>query len=178
MSKTFKKLGKSKLTGALLAAAAAYFLGDLFGGDGETPTLDPSLVTEPPGSDITMPEVESNLISEPPPEPSPVPETPVPAPQTATPAVAPTGLSQPTLGSSDGGILAGVGRWFKDLSPEGQRVVAQSIAGGAAGLIQGLAQKNAMEDAREREERQRADRERRGRVAAFAPGAIIGPRMG
>lgn len=78
------------------------------------------------------------------------------------------------------GIIA---KWAKDLSPQAQQVVAKAIAGGAAGLMQGIAQKNAEEDRREREERAREDKKRRGAIQAFganayAPRGIIGPRMG
>lgn len=78
------------------------------------------------------------------------------------------------------GIIA---KWAQNLSPEGQAVVAKAIAGGAAGLMQGLAQKNAEEDRRDREERAREDKKRRGAIQAFganafSPSGIIGPRMG
>ena len=75
-----------------------------------------------------------------------------------------------------GGVINNAAGWFSGLSAPAQEVLARGFAGGAAGLMQALAMKNASEDAEERENRAREDRIRRGSVpdfsSAFSKGVI------
>lgn len=185
--KVFKTLGKSKLASGLLAAAAVYFLGSYLAGDDAPATeppvdlgvnggLDPEsalrgdVVTPEPVEAVPTPEVPQAAVPQAPQPPVPPPVSETPPQTTSTPGS--------NLGSKDGGIIAGAAKWFKDLSPGAQQVLAASVAGGATGMMQALAQKNAMDDARDREERVRQDRIRRTTITPFAPNSLIGSRMG
>lgn len=72
-----------------------------------------------------------------------------------------------SLNDGQGGIIDRTAKWFGKLSHGAQTVIAGSVAGGASGLMQALAAKNASEDAEDRDERAREDRTRRGSIPAF-----------
>lgn len=193
----FRRLGRSRLARGLLLAAAAYFVGNYFSGSEDVPDADanvpggapePDLLAGGDAIDITttpQPDITPTPTPEPPPVQAPQPQAQVQpvVPQPPPPSQIPAFQGASATGSvtPDDGIISSTAKWFKDLSPGAQQVLASSVAGGAAGLMQSMAQRNAQEDLREREQRAREDRERRGRIAAFAPNAftpIISSRMG
>ncbi len=97
-------------------------------------------------------------------QPAPQPEQPQAAPQTPPPT------ASPKIG--DEGIIGKTAKWFQNLSPGAQAVLGGTVAGGAGMTIQALAQKNAQEDAKAREDRAREDRTRRGQVQPFSLNAF------
>lgn len=142
--------GKSSEDGDLWDVAAMFFEGIVSGSFGEDANAAP----------MELPEPEQPVAAE-----VPVAEPmQAPAPTTSAPEPEPVGL------------IEGVGKWFKDLSPEAQQVVSKSFQGGATALMQGLAQRSAQEDALERENRRRDDQQRRGQIPAF--GSAFTPRVG
>lgn len=185
-----KRLDGKKVATGLLAAVALYWLGGLLSGSfdseegvdlGENGGLDPETVALNSGIDTNTPEPIT-----PPPEAAPTPQPqPAPATQPApAPAPAPTaGISQPAPAASTtpapaSGSLKPSGadevtaNWFKKLSPGAQAALASGVVGGASALLQGLAAKSAQEDAKEREDRMREDKVRRGGIPAFSINAF------
>lgn len=135
--------------------AAVYFFSGLLNGS-----------FDEEGAELPQMETPETPQLEPVPEPEPVQI------EEAAPAPPPT---EPPVQAQSTGLMEGVGKWFKDLSPEAQQIVAKSFQGGAAALMQGLAQKSAQEDAVERENRRREDQQRRGQIPAI--GSAFTPRV-
>jgi hypothetical protein len=144
-----------------------------------TPLADTSA---PMGTDLTpgpnaTAELAANAPAAPPPAaPAPAaPPSPAPVTDKSVPAQAPAGVPPAgplAMGKPGGGIINSAAGWFQGLSPGAQQILAGSVAGGAAGVMQALAAKNAQEDAVEREQRTRDDRVRRGAVPDFSSGFI------
>lgn len=154
----YKRLdGKSSTD---VAEAGVYFFSGLLNGsfDEDAPDMG--------APDLPQMQAPEQPQLEPVPEPEPV--------QIAEAAPAPTPTTELPVQAQSPGLMEGVGKWFKDLSPEAQQVIAKSFQGGAAALMQGLAQKSAQEDALERENRRREDQQRRGQVPSF--GSAFAPR--
>lgn len=178
--------GKKVATGIAIAAALYYLWGiasDSFDGsdapdlttDGpevaalgqEDTGFDPSLTPMP-----EMPAPTPAPEAAPAPTPQPVPQV-APTPQQASPLVAPVQAPAPT-GNTMGNDPANTGimSWYKNLSPGAQQALAGGVAGGASGLMAALAQRSAQEDAKEREDRARDDKIRRGSIPAFGQGFL------
>ena len=159
------------------------------GPPGAIPTPDfqaTPLVTQPPIQETPTPDATAELAqaSQPamPAQPAAqptvpgAPAQPAPAPNAPAPAAPPPDAAAPAQPGAPG-VPTSALSWWKNLSPAAQQILAQGFAGGAAGMMQALAAKNAQEDAEERENRMREDRTRRGAVpdfsSAFKPRGII-----
>lgn len=180
-----KRLDGKKVATGILAAVALYYLGGLISGffsdDGGT-----SADTNTDGPEVAALGVDDSNFTPPPPMPEQTvtapPPAPAPAQTPAAPVAAPTenllaktqAAPPPDAGSlalekpSEGGIINKSQSWFKNLSPAAQAALAQGVVGGAAGLMQGLAQKSAQEDAKRIEDQKREDKTRRGSIQAFS----------
>lgn len=167
-----KRLDGKKIGTGLAIAAGAYLLWGLFNGsfDGsDAPSLDGAdeVDAEPDFPD----EMPVAPIPEPTPMPAPVEPAPAPQPVAAAPAqqVAPTPAptaAAPTRENS------GFMDWFGNLSAPSQKVLAQGFAGGAAGLMSAIAQRNAQKDAEDMRDQAREDKTRRGAIPAIGSGFI------
>jgi hypothetical protein len=167
----------------------ADFLGVEAGAFGETgpPPLDGLQTTPlpdnplPQGTDLSQgPDAAAEMAQaqQPPAQPAAA----APAAQAAPsqpPAPPPTAGATPTAQvPGDAGVPKSALTWWQGLSPGAQQILAKGFAGGAAGMMQALAAKNAQEDAEAREERFREDRRRRGAIPDFSSGIIDRARKG
>ena len=155
--------------------SASWAAGDAIDAGVETPF-------DAPAPDATA-GVPAPQVAAPPP---PAPQTPQPAvasaaatpdqpaavqPPASTPA-APAAPATSTVLGKAGDASGSQGAWFKGLSPGAQAIIAGAMTGGAGAAMQALATKSAREDEREREERAREDKIRRGTPAAYGAGAF------
>lgn len=89
-----------------------------------------------------------------------------------------TGDSQPGAPVSEGSTpipanaAASGATWFKSLSPAAQGIIGKGIAGGAAGVLNALAQKNILDEKKREINQAREDVQRKGQVTAFSDGAF------
>lgn len=162
------------------------------GPPGAIPTPDfqtTALPTQPPIQETPTPDATTELARASAPgavQQSAQPAAPAPsAPAGASAAATPAFDAAPAPAQPGApGVPTSALSWWKNLSPAAQQILAQGFAGGAAGMMQALAAKNAQEDAEERENRMREDRTRRGSVPDFSsafkprkPGIIDGLRI-
>lgn len=194
VGKVFKKVAKSKIVKGLALAAAVYFTAGIAGGAmgsttmanlpgiqgaadflgmgdvgafaGAPPTVTPLADTSAPPPTPT-PDATTELQQASAPQASVVDKSVPAGPAAPSPAA-----GAPKLPGSAGTGVNPASAWFSSLSPAAQQILAQSVAGGAAGMMQALSAKNAAEDAEAREERAREDRRRRGSVPDFSSGII------
>lgn len=190
-----KRLDGKKVAAGLLAAAALYYFGGLLKGVFDDPNSldDTSGGDESPDTPILNPgdadqaaanqALETPMPQAPAPAQEPAPAPP-PQPPVQAPAPAPTAAAQPApvgpapgaapqsgslaLAPEQDGIINKAANWFKNLSPGAQAVLGGGTAGGAAAIMNSLAQKNAMEFSREQSDRAREDKVRRGAIQPFS----------
>lgn len=183
----YKRVDGKKVAWGILGAVALYYLGGLvsggFGegeegftpdpspGDADTSAVQAGMQTPMP-EPVATPEVPAAA-----PAPAPAAAAPTPAPVQATTPVQPSQGLDPTKPANDAGMGGSYGKWFSGLSKEAQGIIAGGITGGAGAALNGMAQKNALEDRKEVEERKRQDQIRRGNVpliaGAIKPRAVI-----
>lgn len=199
----YKRVDGKKVAKGILAAVAVYYLGSLLSGvfDSSADAAD-EFKPDPSPGDADTAAVAAGLGSNLTPQPIPMPEAPEIKPTTIdTPKVAPVQTAQavstanipsdiptPQSNYTPSPALAdtprikspteenGYGKWLDKLSPNAKAIIAGGMFGGAGALLQANAQKNALEDARAREDRAREDRTRRGAIPAFGDGIIASRR--
>jgi hypothetical protein len=126
----------------------------------------------------------------PPPEPPPVDTAASPPPEQPAAPVVQGGPSISASPDATGGAapvvegstpLAGSGAtatardassWYRNMSPGAQAILASGFAGGAAGLLNALAQKSIIDEKRREVNQTREDVQRKGQISAIPDGAI------